>query len=420
MPAHRRIATGLRFLGRLVLLGGLAGCAPDGGSSEEPPPLTVVEEAPAPLGTPPETRTIDAYEGDLRALGAQGSSSVLGTTAGAFAVEEGGLLALDIYGDDPDLPTSTGEVRAMARRTETLVLAAETGLYLVKGNKLQRSPASAALAELAISELHVTGAGDTERFWIVAGGAVYLLAGGELGEISIEGHADEAIAISPSAAGTSVLVAYPDGVHEVDLEKGEARELPHDVGEVRAMARGGEKVVYFASDRGLFVRGEDGAYTQFTLSGSGEPVAVDTVLVDPEGPIAVTGAAVVRLPADGAPAIVAELAEATERRRAAADDVGLVWVGGGGRVEGFLLGKPAGFEADVAPVLGEYCMNCHTDPGVNGAPPVDMNDYETTKEKASLIVQRIAAGQMPPPGAPPLPAEKYELVLRWYSSGQNP
>lgn len=420
MPGFRRVVTGLRFLGFLALLPGASACAPEGGTGQETPPLTVVEDAPLPPEKEPEVRTIDAYDGDLRALGAQGTTAVLGTTAGAFVVEEGGLLALDIYGDEPDLPLATGEVRAVGRRTETLLLAAETGVYLVKGNKLQLSPASEALSALVIREIHVTGAGDNESLWLATADGVYLLSGGELSEISIEGEAGEPLTISPAASGASLLVAYAGGVHEVDLEKGEALPLPYDLGEVRAMARGGEKTVYFASDQGLFVRGEDGAYTQFTMSGSGEPSPVETVLVDPEGLLAVIGSGVVRLSEEGKPQAVATLSPGAEPRRAAADDVGLVWVGGGGSLSGFLLGKPAGFESDVAPVLAEHCMTCHTAPGVSGAPALDMLDYETAKDKASLIVQRIAAGQMPPAGSPALPAEKYEVVLRWYSSGLNP
>ncbi|MEZ4311764.1 MAG: hypothetical protein R3F14_27350 [Polyangiaceae bacterium] len=398
----------------------LSGCAPEDETKPDAPTLTVVEDAPLPVAKEPEVREVGAYAGELRALGAHGGTCVLGTTSGAFAVEEAGLLALDIYGDEPDLPVDTGEVRAIGRRTETLLLAAETGIYLTTGEKLQRSPASDALADLVIREVHVTGAGSSERVWLLADTGVLLVAGDEVSEITVEGETEAPIAISPAASGTSLLVAYPGTVREIDLEANEARELPFDLGAVRGMARGGEKVVYFATDQGLFSRGEDGDYTHLPLSGEADPVAVDTVLVDPEGPLAITASHVIRLPAEGAPQAVATLDGSDEPHLAAADDVGLVWVGGGGSLSGFVLGSPVGFEADVAPVLDEYCMTCHTDPGVNGAPGLDLLDFDTTKEKASLIVQRIAAGQMPPPGATPLPAEKYELILRWYGSGQNP
>lgn len=396
------------------------GCDSGDGGTTETPPLSVVKDAPLAAGAEPEVREIGAYDGDLRALGAQGDTALLGTSTGAFAALEGGLLKLDIYGDAPDLPVSTGDVRAVGRRTETLIVAAEAGIFITAGNKLTLSPASEALATLSIREIHVTGADATEQLWIVAQEGIFVLTGGKLRQISVEGATGEPLSISPAVNGSSLLVAYPEGVHEIDIAKEEAAALPHDLGEVRAMARGGEKVVYFGSDQGLFVRGEDGAYTQFTLSGGEEAAPVDTVLVDPDGVIAVTAQAAVRLNQDDLPQAVATLPASPEPHRAAADDVGLVWIGGGGTVSGYLLGRPAGYEADVAPILGEYCMSCHAEPGTQGAPALDMLDYETTKANAPLIVQRVAAGQMPPPGSPPLPAEKYELVLRWYSSGLSP
>ena len=51
---------------------------------------------------------------------------------------------------------------------------------------------------------------------------------------------------------------------------------------------------------------------------------------------------------------------------------------------------------------------------------LDFLDYEVAVGYRAQVTERIATGQMPPASVTPLPAESYELILRWYASGANP
>jgi hypothetical protein len=358
---------------------------------------------------------------DLVALGAKGSMLLAGTADGAFFLDEAHptLSPLAIWGDEPDLPAETGAIRAIGRRTDNLLVAADTGLFHTSGEKLLLSPASAGLAALDIVGLEVEGAGDAEQIWIAAKDGVHQISGGALSKLAIEGEDGAPGAVLPALG--RVFAAFDDRLYEVDPAAKTAELLPYHFGAIHALARGAKDSLYVGCDQGLFERDPDGSYTQYTLSDdAGAPAPVQGLLFDPKkGVFAITGAGIVVLQPGEAPAGVAGLSPGTPSSLATIDDRGLVWVGGKKSLTGLPIGGVVGFAEDVSPVLATYCNTCHAT-GASYAPVIDFTDYETAVARAGTMIQRIAAGQMPPQSAKAIPAEDVELLLRWNASGRTP
>jgi hypothetical protein len=112
------------------------------------------------------------------------------------------------------------------------------------------------------------------------------------------------------------------------------------------------------------------------------------------------------------------LSGATTIPIAAADDIGNIWIGAGNKLEGLKLGSTLTFDADVVPVFKTYCGSCHIE-GAQNSPVIKFGEYETVVNMSAKINSRISAGQMPPASAAPMPAEAFEILLRWEASGRN-
>jgi hypothetical protein len=82
------------------------------------------------------------------------------------------------------------------------------------------------------------------------------------------------------------------------------------------------------------------------------------------------------------------------------------------------LGSTLTFDADVVPVFKTYCGSCHIE-GAQNSPIIKFGEYETVVDMSAKINSRISAGQMPPASAAPMPAEAFEILLRWEASGRN-
>jgi len=397
-----------------LIVGGLAGCGGDDS-------LEVVEGAPSIPSEAPARISLTAAE-DVTAIGAKGSRVVVGTQAGVYIVNEAGteLLSLSVWSDDPAAPTEPGPTHAFGRRTENVLVAAEGGLFHTSGDKLLVSPASASVAGLGVASLAAEGAAENEKVWIGGAGGLYELKNGALTAWAIEGQSAAPNVITPD--GALVFVAFGDKLYELDTAAGEAKLLPHSFGAIHAIARGAAGSVYVAADQGLFERRADGGYTQYTLS-DGDPKAAWGAVFDPKkGMFAVTAAGVVLAQPGNAPVGVAALpgtiAPAAGAPAAAADDIGTVWIGAGKSLEGLKIGSTVAFEADVEPILANYCASCHAT-GAQYSPKIDFSDYETTKQISTKMIQRISAGQMPPSSSPAMPAEAFDVLLRWEASGRN-
>jgi hypothetical protein len=67
-------------------------------------------------------------------------------------------------------------------------------------------------------------------------------------------------------------------------------------------------------------------------------------------------------------------------------------------------------------MLEATCTRCHDEGGT--APTFDLRDFDIVQARASNIMTRLDAQQMPPDEA--LDNGDYEIFRRWYRSGQNP
>jgi len=382
--------------------------------------LEVVTGAPSAPGAAPTTFLIDAAE-DVSALGARGSKLYWGASGGVYSLDVSGtaLSLLEIWGDDPALPISTGPVRALGRRVENVLVAADAGLFHTSGDKLLVSPAQAALAGLgisAITALAVDAGANGERIWFGSASGLSVIEIGVLSAWAIEGASGAPTVLSPE--GGIVYVAFGDKLFELDTAAGQATALAYDFGTIHAITRGSSGTTYVAADKGLFERSADGSFTQYTLSDS-DPRAAWAAVFDPKkGVFAVTAAGIVLATPGAKPTAVAALPEGMTGARAAEDDIGNVWIGAGKRLAGLKIGSTVTFKEDVAPILEKYCATCHAT-GAQYAKVIDFADYEATKAIATVMVTRISTGSMPPAAALPMPAEDADVILRWEASGAN-
>jgi hypothetical protein len=195
--------------------------------------------------------------------------------------------------------------------------------------------------------------------------------------------------------------------------------VPHSFGVIHGIARGAQGAVYMAADNGLFERSTNGSYVQYTLSDSATPAPAYAVAFDPKkGMFGITAAGIVLInPGETLIGITAYPPSLSGPGIAVADDIGNVWVGAGKQLEGMRIGSTVNFDADVRPVLEKYCGTCHLD-GAQKSPIIKLLDYETVSGMSSKIIQRISVGQMPPAASTPMPAEAFEIILRWEASGR--
>jgi hypothetical protein len=385
-------------------------------------PLVVVGGAPTIPAYDPGGVSIDV-NGEITSLGAKGSQLLVGTNSTVYGPSDviGTLQEVSVWSDDPAVLATTGAVHAVGRRSSNVLIAAENGIFHTSGDKLLVSPASAELAALGISAIAAENSANGERLWFATASGLFELLGGTLSKWAVEGEAGTPTVVATS--GHFVFVAYVDHLYEVNVDTKEAGLVPHSFGTIHSIAHGAEGTVYVAADKGLFERGADGGYTQYTLSGSATPIAAYAAVFDPKkGMFGVTAAGIVLAQPGKNPAGVmpmpSSLSGATTTPIATADDIGNIWIGAGNKLEGLKLGSTLTFDADVVPVFKTYCGSCHID-GAQSSPIIKFEDYEAVVSLSAKINSRISAGQMPPASATPMPAEAFEILLRWEASGRN-
>jgi len=406
------------FLGVVIAVMALGGC---GNGVVSDLPLVVVDGAPTIPPYDPGGVSIDVGD-EITALGAKGSRLLVGTKSTVYGLGDvvGTLEEVSVWSDDPSITAQTGAVHAIGRRSANVLVAADNGIFHTSGDKLLVSPASVELTALGITGLATENSPSGERMWFATSSGLYELAGNALSKWTVE---DEAGA--PTAVATSdrlVFVAYGDRLYELNVETEEAGLVPHSFGTIHSLAHGAENTMYVAADKGLFERGADGGYTQYTLSDGAEPAVAYAAIFDPKkGMFGLTSAGIVLAEPGKTPAGVMPLPGSlagTTIPMAAADDIGNIWFGAGNKLEGLKLGSTLTFDADVVPVFRAYCGSCHLE-GANYSPVIKLDDYETVVAMSAKINSRISAGQMPPASATPMPAEAFEILLRWEASGRN-
>lgn len=408
--------------------GGAGAGTGTGGVASGPPVLEVVYGSPAPPEEPP-TSDVHAVSGYVTAAGDSGALVVIGTTTGAYQASPQGIAELAITGDEPDLPASTGVVRAIAPYEDGVLVAADSALFFTKGSVLQLSLASEALHPLGITTMSARIADDdgdgqdAAYLTLLTPGGAYELAGGSLVEWTVEGEASAPVAAFAQKERVILSFVGPGGrTYEIDKASSLAYPLVFDIGRVSAIACDSlacddGSLLYFATDKGLVERGSDGGYTLYPLAPEGQPaVPVETFAFDAgrQRLYALAGGQVLRVHAGEVPEAVALSEPGDFPREMAFDKLGDLWLGDGGEVHRIALGTPLSFDTDVKPIMHEYCADCHKT-GIKGAPVRDFEEYTAMVELTDKVLMRIADGSMPPPGAgyPKVPKEKYQLLLDW-------
>ena len=86
------------------------------------------------------------------------------------------------------------------------------------------------------------------------------------------------------------------------------------------------------------------------------------------------------------------------------------------------------WDNDIQPMTAQYCVRCHNPEGTG---PVSFTDYEIVEIYAEYMLERIDAGEMPPPAADPecrdyvgsehlsLPEDQRDLLAEWIETGKH-
>lgn len=348
-------------------------------------------------------------DGAIAALGVADGVAWVGTDQGSFAVVGG---ALSGRGD--------AAVRAMTARDGGLIVATDEGIRVTVGDTLVAPPEGALVDGVDVVDVAVQGRGDDAPLWVLGTDSLVQVAGGVATPVDIG-----ALRGTPAVVGAGLdvlLVGDDHGLYEAALPGGRLAPVPFDLGAVHDIGVSSEGTAFVACDAGLFVRargaGDGSENTLHTLSD--EPLAppVTALFIDSRGnAVASTALGVVGLRED-----VAEygIAAAVPRSRALAiDGTDTLFAGSGSTLVLTPLGAPAGFEADVAPILESHCHRCHLE-GLEGTPRRAWDDYDTVRASSSSILFKVTSGEMPPEGEPRLTDEEISRLLRWVRTGERP
>jgi cytochrome c5 len=400
--------------------GGEGGQGGDGVKSS----FVVVHGSPADPAKEPESET-QPIEGYASAMASGTGVVAVGTSTRVYVLGGTDPVALDPVGDEPNLPETTGQVRAMAPFDGGILVAAENGLFFTDGSLLQLSLANDALGPLGITAMTarvIEGADDgppETRLALIAGGAAYELAGGEMTKWAVDGEEGAPTAVFAQEA--RYYVSFGSRTYEIDKQSKKAYRVKGDIGVVREIACGSAacdegSLLYFASSAGLVERAADGVYRVFTLAAEGSPpVAVETFALDSlkQRLYALAGTHVLRVRAGEIPDAVATIDAPVEARHMAVDKAGDVWAGEGLAARRLSLGTPLSFLTDVRPILHEYCAECHAT-GTQGAPKRDFESYEVAVDRIDSILNRVEQGTMPPLSyGKKLPKDKILILEDW-------
>jgi len=339
------------------------------------------------------------------------------------------LEAVDVVVGDSG-PFTTGVVQAMTRRADgSVLIVGDNGLFYGKGQRLEYSDASVALAGLTVRSLDAVGPIDSERIWVGATQGLYQLESGTLERWTVgDGGAVTAV----REVGAKVLVARGASLYEVDRSGQDEEPVELNSGTIHDIIRGASGSAYLATDRGLVVRASDGRYTRYTLSGDDRGVPVSSISFDSlTGVYALVPDGVVRVPSPGAAA--EGVAPIVSGATLTVDFFGDAWGADDATLTGALVVPALSyFDDGVQDLMVARCSGCHgeTDRPL-GAPyipferapdevdPSDVPYFEQLTSFRDLIQARIndAADPMPPAPGQALEADDYQLIMRWIATG---
>lgn len=387
--------------------------------------LHVVTGTPAAVAEEPKN---DSYEveGYVTTMAGRGNTVAIGTTTGVYEAGSSGPVLLPIVGVEPDLPASTGIVRAMTGYDDGVLVVADNDILFAQNSALTRSAGKMTLAMLGIASMSSRFADDDgdmaieTHLSIVGQDAGYELANGSLVTWTIDGEMGAPSAIL--AQKDAVYVAYGSRVYEIDKAQGKAYAPPFNMGNIHEIACSSlacdtGSLVYFASDKGLVERSASGVYSLYTLAAENNAgVSVEHFAIDgsKQRLYAVAGNQLLRIRAGATPTAVATLLPTKEPRKLVVDKIGDVWSGSEQSITRFGLGTPLSFLTDVQPIMHEYCAECHGN-GVKGAPKINFEDYTVAVGLVDRIIARAAVERSMPPGTydKKLPADLITILKEW-------
>jgi hypothetical protein len=387
--------------------------------------LRIVPGAPTAVKEEPQNSSYDV-EGYVKTMAGRDELVAAGTTTGVYELGSSGPVLLPIVGVEPDLPASTGIVRAMAGYDDGVLVIADNDILFARNGALTRSAGKTTLEMLGIANMSARFADDDGNMTvethlsILGANAGHELSAGSLVTWTVEGEMGAPSAML--AQKDTVFLAYGRHVYEVDKAKGEAFAPPFDPGMIHeiacsSLACDAGSLVYFASDKGLVERSASGVYSLYTLTDTeGQFVGVESFAIDgsKQRLYAVAGDHLLRIRAGDVPVAMATLSPAKEMRKLVVDKIGDVWTGSDQKVTKYALGTPLSFLTDVQPIMHEYCAECHAT-AQQGAPKIDFEDYSVSVMLVDRILARAAVERSMPPGTydKKLPADLIKILKEW-------
>ena len=357
------------------------------------------------------------YESDytLSGLTTIGDGMIVASDEAALWLNDSSLSPLLVRADTGEA-AATGAVHSVTARAYDVLISSDQGLYETYDEQLLRSPLNEDLSEPSFRTLHSTGQGSQEQLWAATANRVYRIADGSLTQWTLDSLQGEIVSIG--FTGSIALIATSEALYELDPTLADLTPIEADLGTVYGLSVGNDGEAYVASDAGLVSRTSDGEYRIYTLSDDEHAEPVTAVHVDTSvGVIAATNSGLITLDEQNSSPVGLAAFEGSQQVSALnADDDGYAWLTHGQSLQGWLVGTATSFHQDVSPMLEAQCTRCHDEGGTG--PTFDLRDYDIVQARASDIMTRLDAQQMPPDES--LDNSDYEIFRRWYRSGQNP
>jgi hypothetical protein len=385
----------------------LSGCS---GEGESAPPITFsIESVPGDVsyGDIPENTL---YELNDPVSGMASLHGVVHVAAGntLFQVGASGLIPVDVYWEGGE-PSDTGMIYAMAARADSVLIAAENGIFHTYQWAVLQSPLSDVFQGPEIRQMAVRGEGEEEEIFVGTQDGLFRLTPTSFEEIVF----DEALA-GPSALAALddvVLVAYGAMLYELNTLDWTYFMAPDFLGTVNHISGQGSTAVLACSE-GLGVRAAAQDYQLY--NGSLTPPSL--AAIDGAGrPIGLAQDGLLRV-SEGALTGLVPFSEGTEGAHMAVDTFNNIWVGADHLLTGWAVGEPLLFSATVGPLFSAKCNFCHL--SGSGGPKHDFSQYEEVMAIQDTIFERVSLRQMPL--GVPLLDDELQMVLDWYQSGVNP
>lgn len=387
------------------------------GEASPTPSLTSVVLEPV-FGDSPEVSAF-AAEGELTAMASLEGDVYVGTKQGLFRLEADALVPVEVIAEAGE-PDETGAIQLVSRRADGLLVVGEQGLFHTYASYLVPSPLQATLEEVlegqALRALAAAGEGEDETLWLGTDGGLLRLQAGALERLSIPGATGAVQAVG--ATTTTVIATFDSGTFELQASSNAFTQLP-PLGQVNGIRARADQL-YLATDQGLVVRDEAGAYWDYTFGADGSTGQVQDVAFDVEGnPVVLDALGLLRLTQNDPQGILA--AEAGGKgEHLALDTLGNIWVGAandaGFTLTGVMVGQPVSFAQTVGPLFQARCDSCHLEGAY--APKHNFANYDEIMPIIDAVLERVFTGNMPSTGA--LPPEEFEAVVLWNETGREP